>query len=207
VRTLQQVTPVTGLTSVALLFGAITGCGSESPASEATSRATTESNPAPSSSAASPGVLVDARTVAAQKNQTCSAPTADTIPETLFNPVVTADGAVTILDTRAIGNGVQLLDSEGVVVIGDPQNVGAGVSAAWPFDDVRGDLHIDEETRTALVGMTVDDGQSVLPLWRLAFDPDSRLRGLEIDYDDGAGNVQSLFVRMDATYARDLKGC
>jgi hypothetical protein len=151
--------------------------------------------------------LIDARTVADQKNPTCSAPTPDTVTETLYNPVVTADGAVTVREARAVGHGVQLLDSEGAVVAGDPQQVGAGMSVSWPFEDLRGDLPIDDESLTGFVGLTVDDGQSVLPFWRLAFDPDSHLRGLEIDYDDGTGTVQTLFVRMDATYARDLNGC
>jgi hypothetical protein len=53
---------------------------------------------------------------------------------------LTADGAVTIRDARAVGDGVQLLDSEGAVVLGDPQNVGAGMSAIWPYSDVHGEL-------------------------------------------------------------------
>jgi hypothetical protein len=209
-RTPQHVEPIVGLISTLLLATTMTSCGAENTtitASEETSTTSTGSSSAPSSAAPLPGVLVDARTVADQNNKTCSAPTADTVKETLYSPVLTADGTVTIRDTRAVGHGVQLLDSEGAVVAGDPQNVGAGMSVSWPYDDVRGDLPIDDETRTAFVGMTVDDGQSVLPLWRLAFDPDSHLRGLEIDYDDSTGTVKTLFVAMDATYARSLKGC
>jgi hypothetical protein len=77
------------------------------------------------------------------------------------------------------------------------------MALAWPYEDVRGDLPIDNRTRTSFVGMSVDDGQSVLPLWRLAFDRDS-LRGLEVDYDDGTGTVETLFIEMDTFYARDL---
>lgn len=189
------------LMSAVLLVATTTGCGSESMARDATPSSR------PASSPASPGVLVDARTLADQKNPTCSGPTVDTVTETLYSPVVTATGAVTIRDARAVGTGVQLLDSEGAVVTADPQNAGAGMSVTWPLNDVRGDLPIDDETRAAFVGMTVDDGQSVLPFWRLAFEPDSHLRGLEIDYDDGTGNVETLFVTMDATYARDWKSC
>jgi len=206
----QRVAPIAGLMATLLLAATLTSCGAESTESTAsaeTSRTSTEPSPVPTSAAASPGLLVDARTVADQKNQTCSEPTEDTVTETLYNPVVTADGAVTIRGVRAVGDGVQLLDSEGAVVLGDPQNVGAGMSVTWPYSDVRGELPINAETRTALVGMTVDDGQSVLPFWRLAFDPDSHLRGLEIDYDDGTGTVQTVFVAMDSTYARELHGC
>ncbi len=203
----RMTAPVMRLMVAAVLLAALTGCGSDGLASEATARKGDKSSSASPGSAASPSVLVDARTVADQKNPTCSAPTADTVTVTLYSPVVTADGAVTIRGARAVGDAVRLLDSEGAVVVGDPHNVGSGMSVTWPFEDRRGDGPIDESTRTAFVGMSVDDGQSVLPLWRLTFDPDSHLRGLEIDYDDGTGNVETLFVKMDATYARELKGC
>jgi hypothetical protein len=198
---------VTGATVLAmvLLAGTLVSCGAKT-ATPDTSRTTTEDASAPARASASPGVLIDPRTVPDKNNPMCSAPTPETVTETLWAPVVTADGAVTIRDARAVGEGVQLLDSEGAVVVGNPHNVGRGMALDWPYEDVRGDLPIDNHTRTSLVGMRVDDGQSVLPLWRLAFDPDSHLRGLEVDYDDGTGTVGTLFIEMNTFYARDLEG-
>jgi hypothetical protein len=199
----EHVAPGATFVAMVLLAGTLASCGAESAASPDASRPTTQGTSAPPSPSASPGVLIDPRTVPDQNNPMCSAPTPETVNETLWAPVVTADGAVTIRDARAVGKGVQLLDSEGAVVVGNPHNVGRGMALAWPYEDVRGDLPIDNRTRTSFVGMSVDDGQSVLPLWRLAFDRDS-LRGLEVDYDDGTGTVETLFIEMDTFYARDL---
>lgn len=112
----QHVAPVVGLIPAVLLAAIMTSCGAENTDSTVggeSSATSTGSSAAPSSAAPSAGVLVDARTVADQKNRTCSAPTTDTVTETLYSPVLTADGAVTISDTRAVGHGVELLDSDG----------------------------------------------------------------------------------------------
>ena len=191
-------TTMAGLLARLLLAAAMTGCEAD-----LTSGRT---GPATTIAAASPGVLVDARTVADQKNPMCSAPTPVTVSETVYSPVVTAHGDVTIRDARAVGKGVELLDSEGAVVLGNPHNVGAGFWATWPYDDVRGLQPIDG-TPEAFVGMTVHDGESVLAFWLIAFDPNSHLRGLDIDYDGGTGTVETLFVPLDVTYGRNLKDC
>ncbi len=206
----QRFAPLMGLVSALLLVPTMTGCEAErtpTAASGETSPAASESSPTSASTPAAPSVLVDARAVADQNNKTCSAPTSETVTETLYNPVVTAEGALTILDARVLGDGVRLLDTEAALVVGDPRGPGAGMSVTWPLDDVQGRLPIDHDTRTAFIGMVVEDGQSVLPLWRLAFSPDSHLRGMEIDYDNGTGKIETRFVKMDATYARDLGGC
>jgi hypothetical protein len=202
-RSLQRSATVIGLLSAFLLVAATAGCDAE----DRPRIASSGSGPPSASGPPAPSVLVDARTVADQKNKTCSAPTAETVTETLYSPVVTADGPLTILDARAVGDGVRLLDTEAAVVVGDPRGPGAGMSVTWPFEDGRGRLPIDHDTLAAFIGMVIDDGQTVLPLWRLAFSPDSHLRGMEIDYDDGTGKVETLFVEMDATYARQLQGC
>jgi hypothetical protein len=206
-RIRKHVAPGAALVTTLLLAGTLAGCGSESSATTDTSRTTAEDTPAPPGPTASAGVLSDARTVADQNNTMCSAPARDTVTETLWSPVVTADGVVTIRDAQAVGDGVQLLDAEGAVIAGNPHDVGHGMAVAWPYEDVRGDFPVDDQTRTSLVGMKVDDGQTVLPLWRLAFDPDSHLRGFEIDYDDGTGTVETLFVKMDMSYYRDVEAC
>lgn len=193
-----------------LLALSISGCAGEN-----TGGASGDANdPAAGSQSSKPegyarqgaAVLRDARTAADRKNHTCSAPTPEPVTETLYDPVIVADGDLTIGDVRAVGDGVELVDAEGAVLVGNPHDVGRGMSVSWPWQDDRR-LPIDSATRAGLVGMTVRDGQNVLPLLRLRFAPDSHLRGLSIDYTWGEDNHAQLFVQMDSTYARHLSGC
>lgn len=196
-----------GLSAVFALAGTVSGC-SDRPTRAGDveeQRSSSSSDPAKKADA-SRGLLVDARIVGNQSSPFCSKPTPNTVIQTLYSPVVTAEGDVTIQSARALGRGVQLVDAEGVVATGDPKAVGFGVSDTWPLDALS-KVPADEQTRMSLSGMEVTSGQSVVPLWRISFEPDSHLRGLRIDYEAGGGAMKTLFLALDATYSQDLKGC
>lgn len=196
-----------GLSAVLALVGTVSGCTDRSSQTGDVreQRSASSSDPAKQADA-SRGLLIDARTVDNQRAPFCSAPTPNTVTRTLYSPVVTAEGDVTIQSARAMGRGVQLVDAEGAVATGDPKNVGVGVSDTWPLDALSR-VPADEQTRRPLNGMEVTSGQSVVPLWRISFEPDSHLRGLRIDYDAGGGAMKTLFLALDTTYSRDAKGC
>lgn len=192
----------------------ISGCAAEDTgrASEDASgaHATTEPTGPTDDAGQGTAVLRDARTTADQQNQTCSAPTREPAElESVFDPVIAADGELTIAEVRAVGDGVELVDAEGVVMLGDPHDVGRGGSVAWPLPEDYNRMlpEFDPASRTDLVGMTILDGQNVLPLLRLRAAPDSHLRGLDIDYEWGEGNHEQLFVPLDKTHARQPDGC
>ena len=60
--------------------------------------------------------LRDARTIADRRNHTCSGPTTELVKETWYDPVVVADGDLTIGNVRVVGDGVDLLDADGAVI-------------------------------------------------------------------------------------------
>lgn len=187
----------------------MSGCAGEaSPSDEARRKQPTIESTSPTDAARqSPAVLRDARTAADQKNQTCSAPTLGSVTESWYDPVIVADGDLTIGEVHAVGDGVELVDAEGLVVVGNPHDVGRGTNSEWPWPEDRMLEKVDPASRTELVGMAVRDGQNVLPLLRLRFEPDSHLRGLSIEYEGDTGNHDTLFVPMDSTHARPANGC
>ena len=196
-----------GLSAVLALAGTVSGCGDRSSrAGDAGEQRPASSSDPAKQADASRGLLIDARTVDNQRAHFCSAPTPSTVTQTLYSPVVTAEGDVTLHSARAMGRGVQLVDAEGAVATGDPKAVGTGQSDTWPLDTLSR-VPADEQTRRSLSGMEVTSGQSVVPLWRISFEPDSHLRGLRIDYDAGGGAMKTLFVALDATFSQDVKGC
>lgn len=196
-----------GLAAVLALVGTVGGCSDRSSRDgEVEEQRSSSSSEREEDADGPPGLLVDARIVADQKSPFCSKPTPSTVLQTLYSPVVTAKGDVTIRSARAVGRGVRLVDAEAAVAIGDPKAVGFGVSDTWPLDTLSR-VPADEQTRGSLSGMEVTSGQSVVLFWRISFDPDSHLRGLEVDYDAGGGVTKTLFLALKATYARDQKGC
>jgi hypothetical protein len=51
-----------------------------------------------------------------RQNHTCSGPTIELVKGTWYDPVVVADGDLTIGNVRVVGDGVDLLDADGAVI-------------------------------------------------------------------------------------------
>lgn len=199
---------VVGLSAALALVGTVSGCGDRSSRTgdAGEQRSASSSDPAKQQADASRGRLVDARLVANQRARFCSKPTPRTVKQTIYDPVMTAKGGdVTIRSARAVGRGVHLVDAEGAVAKGNPKAVASGSSDTWPLESLS--RLAEEQSRRPLSGMEVTSGQSVVPLWRISFEPDSRLRGLSVDYDAGGGATKTIFLPHDWTFSQDMKGC
>jgi hypothetical protein len=107
----------------------------------------------------------------------------------MYDPIAQAEGDVTITGVRAVGRKVRLVATEGVIVTSEPA-FGPGILTddRWPIDDkwLRGKT--DLSTRQALRGMTLADGQRLLPLFAVRGGPGSTLDGLVLTYVDAGDN-------------------
>lgn len=106
------------------------------------------------------------------------------------DPTVVATGDLTIVSAEALGTGVSLFGSQGVVLTDPPDDPVSFSGTDWPIDlgppvTARG---FDASSRTDLVGMRVADGQQVQPLL-----------GLEVA--DGISNAALTGVRLTWTSA------
>ncbi|MCW2791191.1 MAG: hypothetical protein JWO76_289 [Nocardioides sp.] len=175
---------------LAALALALSGCSSSDNDSDGSPAAT---NTPGTSSTPDPSPTEDAQPSALEAEAEgggtlCSARTARHQKVSLYDPIASAHGDLTITDVSATGSDVAILDAEGVVVTARPAfGPGVFIGGAWPIPDKPLAGKTDLSTRTDLVGMKVADGGRVLPLVRVEVNPHSELIGIRLTYTWGDG--------------------